>query len=75
MVLLAGRRTWPGSRRRRSSLILRAPQWFVALEADDQAVDLAGQLVGIAHERARAIAEGGKAMLLVAVKVFVASFA
>jgi hypothetical protein len=23
-----------------------APVWFVALEADDQAVDLAGQLVG-----------------------------
>src|SRR5262245_48317240 len=31
MVLLAGRRTSPSSRRTRSSLILRAPQWGFSL--------------------------------------------
>ena len=52
-----------------------SPVWFVALEADDQALDLAGQLVSVAHGAARAVAESLEAMLLVAVKDLVAGFA
>ena len=52
-----------------------APVGLVALEADDQALDLAGQLVGVADRPAGAVGEGLEAMLLVAVKDFVAGFA
>jgi len=51
-----------------------APMGLVALEADDQALDLAGQLVGVTDGPAGAVGEGLEAMLLVAVEDFVAGF-
>src|SRR5262245_21839774 len=47
---------------------------LVAFEADDQAHDLAGELVGVADGAAGAVGEGLEAMLLVAVEDFVAGF-
>jgi hypothetical protein len=52
-----------------------APVGFVALEADDQAFDLGGELVGVMDGSAGAVGEGLEAVLLVTVKDFVAGFA
>ena len=48
---------------------------FIALEADDQALELGGELVGVMDGSAGTVCEGVEAMLLVAVKDFVAGFA
>ena len=55
--------------------LARAPVRLVALEADDQALDLRRQLVGVAHRPARAVAQGLEAVLLVAVEDLVAGLA
>ena len=52
-----------------------APVGFVALEADDEALELGGELVGVMDGPAGAVGEGLEAMLLVAVKDFIAGFA
>ena len=70
MVLLAGTRTSPSSRRTRSSRILRAPQCGLSrLSRDDQAFDRLRQLVGVAHRPARAVGQRLKPVLLVAVEI------
>ena len=53
----------------------RAPVRLLALEANDQGLDLHGQLVGVSHRPPRAIGQGGKPVLLVAVENLVASLA
>ena len=40
-----------------------APVWLVALEADDQALDLDGELVGVKDGSAGAVGEGLEAVL------------
>jgi hypothetical protein len=52
-----------------------APMGFAALEADDEAFDLHGELVSVAHWPAGAVAESVKAVLLIAIEDFVACFA
>ena len=55
---------------------MRAPQCgFSRFEPDDQALDLLGQLVGVAHRPARAVAQGLEPMLLVAIEDLVAGLA
>ena len=76
MVLLAGTRTSPASRRDQQLADLAgAPVRLLALEADDQALDLTRQLVGVAHRPPRAIAQGLEPVLLVAVEDLVAGLA
>ena len=53
----------------------RTPMRLIALEGNDQALDLLGQLVGITHRPPRAIAESPTAMLPVAVEDLVPGFA
>jgi len=48
---------------------------LVALEIDDQPLDLVGQLVGIAHRAARAIAQRIEPLVLVAIEDLVAGLA
>lgn len=55
--------------------LARAPMRLLALEVDNQLLDLRRQLVGIAHRPPRAVAQRLEAMLLVAVKDFVAGLA
>ena len=55
--------------------LARAPMGLLALEGDDQALDLGRQLVGVAHRPARAVAQGLEAMLLVAIEDLVAGLA
>src|SRR5579862_7305369 len=45
-----------------------SPMGLVALEADDQALDLLRQLVGVSHRPPRAVAQGLEPVLLVAVE-------
>ena len=54
---------------------LGAEMGLVALEADDEAFDLAGELVGVADGPAVAVAQGLEAMHFVAVEAFVAGLA
>ena len=49
-----------------------APMRLVALEADDHALDLRRQLVGVADRPTGSIVEGGAALLLVSTEDFVA---
>src|SRR5262249_53173433 len=51
-----------------------APVRFVAFEADDEALELGGELVGVMDGSAGAVGEGLEAMLLLAVKGFVTGF-
>src|ERR1700686_1418436 len=55
--------------------LARTPMRLAALEADNQALDLPRQLVGIAHRPARTVGQGFKPMLLVTVEDFIAGFA
>ena len=55
--------------------LARAPMRLLALEADDQALDLLRQLIGIAHRPARPVVQGRKPMLLVAIENLVAGLA
>src|ERR1700730_3616336 len=48
---------------------------LIALEADDQALDLCRQLVGIAYRPPRPVSQGLQPVLLVAVEDFVAGLA
>ena len=76
MVLLAGTRMSPSSRRTSSSRILRAPQCgFSLLRPDDQALDLLRQLVGVAHRPPGAVAQRLEPVLLVAIEDLVAGLA
>src|SRR5262245_62373862 len=52
--------------------LARAPVRLLGLEADDQALELLRQLVGIAHGSPRPVGQGLKPMLLVAVEYLVA---
>jgi len=52
-----------------------APMRLVALEIDDQPLQLIRQLVGIAHRPARAISERVEPLILVAVEDLVAGLA
>jgi hypothetical protein len=52
-----------------------APVRLLGLEPDNQALDLLGQLVGVADRAPRAIAQGLQSVLLVAVKNLVAGLA
>src|SRR5580658_9529643 len=52
-----------------------APMRLAALEADDQALDLGRQLVGVAHWPPRAVGQGFEPVLLVAIEDFVAGLA
>src|SRR6266699_1729548 len=73
MVLLAGTRTSPSSRRTSSSRILRAPQCgFLGLELGDQRLELLRELIGVAHGPPGAIAERLKPVLLVAIENLIA---
>src|SRR5438270_11568743 len=49
-----------------------APMRLLAFEANDQALDLLGQLVGVAHGPSRAVGEGFNPVLLVAAENLVA---
>ena len=49
-----------------------APVWLVLFQAHDHGLDRRGQLVGVAHRAARAVAQGLQALFLVAVEDFVA---
>ena len=49
-----------------------APMRLVALEIDDQPLDLVRQLIGIAHRPARAIGQRIEPLVLVAIENFVA---
>src|SRR6516225_7083580 len=49
-----------------------APMWLLALEPDNQSLDLLRQLIGVAHRPARAVAQGGQPVLLVTVENLVA---
>src|ERR1700680_3700866 len=53
--------------------LARAPMGFIALEPDDQALDLLRQLVGVAHRPPGTVGEGLKPMILVALENLVAS--
>ena len=55
--------------------LARAPVRLLGLEADNQALDLLRQLVGIAHRPPRAIAQRLKPVLLVAIENLVAGLA
>ncbi len=55
--------------------LARAPVRLLGLEPDNQALDLLRQLVGIAHRPPRAIAQGLKPVLLVAIENLVAGLA
>src|ERR1700726_592857 len=55
--------------------LARAPVRFLGLEPDNQALDLFRQLVGITHRPPRAIAQGLKPVLPVAVENLVAGLA
>jgi hypothetical protein len=55
--------------------LARAPVRLLGLEADNQALDLLRQLVGIAHRPPRAIAQGLKPVLLVAIENLVSGLA
>ena len=59
----------------RASRLWRAPVRLLGLETDNQALDLLRQLVGIAHRPPRAIAQGLKPVLLVAIENLVAGLA
>ena len=52
-----------------------APVWLFALAGDDEAFDLAWELVGVAHGTTRAIAEGDGALLSVALEELVSGLA
>ena len=52
-----------------------APMGLVAFEADDQALDLVGQLVGVADGPAGAVGEGLEAAVVVAPEDLVAGLA
>src|SRR6266436_2718490 len=52
-----------------------APMRLVALGADDPALDLSRQLVGIAHRPGRAVAQGLKPMVFVALEDLIAGLA
>ncbi len=64
---------WPGSARRRPACAPAArgssgaPMRLVALEIDDQPLDLLGQLIGVAHRPPRTVAKGISSFGLVAV--------
>ena len=76
MVLRAGTFTSLGSRRRRRSRILRAPQLrFLALGRYDGRFDLLGQLVGIAVGAPGTIREPLQPAFLIALEDLVAGFA
>src|SRR5262245_22429378 len=68
IVLLAGTRTSPSSRRTRSSRILRAPQCGFSVELDNQGLDLSRQLIGIAYRAFGAVVQRLKPVFLVAIK-------
>jgi hypothetical protein len=77
---LAGIRTSPASFLTSSSLIFLAdlsgaPVRLVALELDDQPLDLLGQRVGVAHRPPRTVAKGISPLGLVAVEDLVAGLA
>ena len=55
--------------------LARAPVRLLALEPDNQALDLRRQLVGIAHRPPRAVAQRLKPVLLVAIEDLVAGLA
>ena len=55
--------------------LARAPVRFLALEPDDQALDLSRQLVGAAHRASGAIAQGLKPARLVAIENLLAGLA
>lgn len=55
--------------------LARAPMGLFALAAQDEAFDLLGQLVGVAHRPPRAVGERLEAVLLVAIEDFVARLA
>jgi hypothetical protein len=55
--------------------LARAPVRLVALEGDDQALDLVRRLVGIAYRPAGAVAQSGEPVILVAVKDLVPGLA
>src|SRR5438034_8900644 len=53
--------------------LARTPMWLLALKSDDQALDLGGQLVGVAHRTARAIRQRFDPAILVPLEDLVAS--
>jgi len=55
--------------------LARAPMRLVLLQADDQALHLRRQLVGVAHRPPRAVGQGFQPMLLVTVEDLVAGLA
>src|SRR6266536_1852496 len=55
--------------------LARAPVRLVAFEPDDEGLELRGQLVGVADRPARAVAQGRKPVLFVAVENLVAGLA
>lgn len=55
--------------------LARAPVRLLALEGEDQALDLGRQLLGIAHRSARAVAQRLEAVLLVAIEDLIAGLA
>jgi hypothetical protein len=55
--------------------LARPPVGLVALEGNDQALDLVRQLVGVADRPPRAVAQGLKPMLFIAVENLVAGLA
>ena len=69
MVLLAGTRT---SLDETFTDLASPPEWLFPFAPEDQTFDLLGQLIGIAHGTARAIAQGLQSMLPVTVKNLVA---
>src|SRR5256885_10504812 len=74
MVLLAGTRTSPESRRTRSSRILRAPQWGLSLLSLTIRLSICcGNWLALAHRPPRAVVQGLEAMVLVALEYLVAS--
>ena len=76
IVLLAGTRTSPASRRTRSSRILRAPQCgFSRLSRTIRPSTCWRQLVGVAHRPPRAIGQRLEPVLLVAIEDLVAGLA
>ena len=52
-----------------------APVRLLGLEADNQALDLLGELIGIAHRPPGPVAQGGRPVFFVAVENLVASLA
>ena len=55
--------------------LARAPMRLLALERDDQALDLQGQLIGIAHWAARTVAQRFDTVIFVAGEDLVAGLA